>query len=152
MKRILMICHGNICRSPMAEFVLKDMVKEKGLDTQFSIASAGTSCEELGHNIHPGTKEKLKEMHIPFESRRARQVTKKDYENYDYLLCMDSHNIRNLRRILGADKMDKSHLFLDFSKRSRDIADPWYTGNFDVTYDDILEASKGFLAYLEENT
>lgn len=147
MTKILMICHGNICRSPMAEFVLKDLLSKQGLSDQFEIASAATSREELGNDIHRGTKAKLSEMHIPHQSREARQVTRTDYDYYDYLICMDHHNLHNLDRITGKDRFNKVSLLLDHTDRvGQDIADPWYTGNFDTTYNDILDGCKGFLA------
>lgn len=149
MIKILMICHGNICRSTMAEFVLKDMVKKAALTTNFEIASAGTSMEEIGNDTHRGTKRKLSEMNIPYTRRQARQVTRQDYAYYDYLICMDRHNIRNLNRIIGTDIDHKVSLLLDYCNRpNQDIADPWYTGNFDVTYDDIVNGCTGLLNVL----
>ncbi len=137
MLKILFVCHGNICRSPMAEFVLKDMAAKRGLD--WEIASAATSCEELGNDVHPGTKAKLREVGIPFERRQARRITPQDYEYYDLLIGMDGRNSINMRRFYGSDPKNKLCLLLDFSDRPRDIADPWYTGNFDDTYADIKE-------------
>lgn len=149
MIKILMICHGNICRSTMAEFVLKDMVNKAGLAEQFEIASAGTSREEIGNDTHRGTKRKLNEMNIPYTRRQARQVTKQDYAYYDYLICMDKHNMRNLDRIIFNDAEHKVSLLLDFCNRqNQDIADPWYTGNFDVTYEDIVVGCTGLLQSL----
>lgn len=149
MIKILMICHGNICRSTMAEFVLKDMVNKAGLAEQFEIASAGTSREEIGNDTHRGTKRKLNEMNIPYTRRQARQVTKQDYAYYDYLICMDKHNMRNLDRIIFKDTEHKVSLLLDFCDRQKqDIADPWYTGNFDVTYEDIVTGCTGLLQAL----
>ena len=128
MIKVLMICHGNICRSPMAEFILKDMVKKKGMENSFLIASCATSREEIGNSLHPGARAK----------RAAVQLTKEDYTTYDYLLCMDQWNINNVKRIIGHDPKHKVHLLLEYAGVKRDIADPWYTGNFDVTYDDIV--------------
>lgn len=145
MKKVLMICHGNICRSTMAEFVLKDLVQKQGVSDQFHIESAGTSREELGNDTHYGTKEKLRQMGVPFAKRRARQVTKADYDAFDYLICMDKYNLRNLARIIGSDDENKVHLLLDFANDPADIADPWYTGNFDQTYNDVVRGCKGFL-------
>lgn len=148
MIKILFICHGNICRSPMAEYVLKDMVRKRGLENCFEIASAATSREEIGNGIHYGTRQKMAEVGIPTDNRVARQMTREDYEKYDYLIGMDSMNRRNMLRILGNDPDKKVCLLLDFSKHPRDIADPWYTGNFDRTYDDIVEGCEDFLDML----
>ena len=150
MIKILFICHGNICRSPMAEYVLKDMVRRQHLEDRFSIASAATSREEIGNDVHRGTRRKLAEEGIACPSRQARQVTKADYADFDYLLIMDENNRRNLLRILGGDPEKKIHGMLDWSERPRDIADPWYTGNFDITYDDIVEGCETFLQHLKE--
>lgn len=134
----------------MAEFVFKDMVRKQHLEDKFIIESAATSREEIGNDVHHGTKRKLAEAGVPVERRRARQVTKEDYKTYDYLLLMDEWNNRNLMRIIGSDADQKVHGLLDFSKNPRDIADPWYTGNFDVTYDDVVEGCETFLEYLKE--
>lgn len=149
MIKILFICHGNICRSPMAEFVLKHLTAQSGLTSEIHIASAATSTEEIGNDIHRGTRRKLTQMKIPFSPRRARQVTKADYDEYDYLIVMDGNNLRNLRRIIGEDRENKVYKLLDFTERKgQDIADPWYTGNFDETYDDVLEGCEGLIRYL----
>ena len=148
--KVLMICHGNICRSPMAEYVLQDMVRKQHMDSLFYIESAATSREEIGNDVHYGTKNKLAEVGIPCPKRRARQVTKADYEDFDWLLIMDGNNRRNLMRIIGNDPSGKVHGLLDFAPRPRDIADPWYTGNFDVTYDDVVEGCETFLKHLKE--
>ena len=147
MIKVLFICHGNICRSTMAQYVLEDMVKKQGLEDLFEIDSAATSREEIGNGVHHGTRRKLAEMGIPCGDHRARQATKADYEYYDYLLIMDANNRRNLLRIIGSDPQDKVHGLLDFSSDPRDIADPWYTGNFDVTYEDIAEGCRDFLHF-----
>lgn len=150
--RVLFICHGNICRSPMAEFLLKDMVQKRGIADRFFIQSAATSAEEIwngvGNPVHPGTKRKLAEAGISCEGKRAVQLTKADYNNYDYLICMDSWNLKNIARICGRDKENKVYRLLDFTEEKRDVADPWYTGNFDKTYEDIVLGLEGFLRYL----
>ncbi|WP_206458390.1 low molecular weight protein-tyrosine-phosphatase [Anaerovorax sp. IOR16] len=145
MIKIMFVCHGNICRSPMAEFILKDMIEKKGLINQFYIASSATSTEEIGNPVHHGTKNKLNKIGISVEGKKAIQLTKEDFDNYDYILGMDSQNIRNMYRIIGLSESEKIHRLLDFSKNPRDIADPWYTGNFDVTYDDICEGCNALL-------
>lgn len=149
MHKILFICHGNICRSPMAEFLLKDMVKKRGLAAEFEIASAATSREEIGNPVHYGTRNKLAQLGISVSGKHAVQVTKRDYEHYDLLLAMDSNNIRNLQRVLGADTQHKVHLLLDYTeRRGQSIADPWYTGDFEMTYNDIIQGLEGLLKYL----
>ena len=149
MIRILFICHGNICRSPMAEFVFRNMVRERGLADQFEIASSATSREEIGNPVHPGTKRKLREFGIHTDGKYAVQLTKADYNNYDYLLAMEQRNIINAMRILGSDPEAKVARLLDYSAKPRDIADPWYTGNFDVTYNDIYEGCELHYAMMQ---
>ena len=149
MHKILFICHGNICRSPMAEFLLKDIVNKRGLADAFEIASAATSREEIGNPVHYGTRNKLAQFGISVAGKHAVQGTKRDYEHYDLLLVMDSNNIRNLRRVIGEDTQNKVHLLLDYTERKGEsIADPWYTGDFDVTYNDIMEGLAGLLEEL----
>lgn len=149
MHKILFICHGNICRSPMAEFLLKDIVNKRVLADAFEIASAATSREEIGNPVHYGTRNKLAQFGISVAGKHAVQVTKRDYEHYDLLLVMDSNNIRNLRRVIGEDTQNKVHLLLDYTERKGEsIADPWYTGDFDVTYNDIMEGLAGLLQQL----
>ena len=149
MVRVLFVCHGNICRSPMAEFVMKDLVEKSDLSSQIYVESAATSIEELGNDIHPGTKRKLREVGIPFSKRAARQITSRDYVHFDYIIVMDSHNLSNLRRIIWNDPEHKVYRLLDFTDRKvKDIADPWYTGDFDTTYKDVLEGCKGLLKRL----
>ena len=150
MIKVLFICHGNICRSPMAEFVFKDMVKKEGLSDFFHIESAATSNEEIGNPVHYGTREKLKPLGISVAGKTARRMTKKDYETYAYLLAMDKNNIRNINRIIDRDTEGKVHLLLEYAGSTRDIADPWYTGNFDVTYDDIVEGCSAFLNHIKQ--
>ncbi len=145
MIKILFVCHGNICRSPMAEFVMKDMVQKKGLEKDFFIASAATSREEIGNPVHYGTRNKLGEYGISVAGKNAIQLIKADYEKYDYLLGMDTMNMRDMLRILGRDPKNKVRKLLSFAGKERDIADPWYTGNFDKTYDDIVEGCESLL-------
>lgn len=150
MTKILFICHGNICRSPMAEFVFKDMVKKAGLENEFIIDSAATSTEEIGNPMHYGTRTKLRQMNIPFTDHRARQITIDDYNDWDLLICMDRNNLRNMQRILGEDTDDKMHFLLEYAGLNRDIADPWYTDNFDETYDDVVLGCRGLLKKFQE--
>ncbi len=155
MIKILFICHGNICRSPMAEFVLKDLVAKRGLSDCFEIASAATSTEEIwggkGNPVYPPAREELARHGIDCSGKRAVQVTRRDYDYYDYLLCADSANIRNTIRITGPDRDNKIQLLLDYSSRpGASIADPWYYGNFDETYRDVLEGCEGLLKHLEK--
>lgn len=148
MIKVMFVCHGNICRSPMAEFVLKDMVEKQGIADNFYIVSSATSTDEIGEPVHYGTRNKLKNYNISVEGKVAVQLKKTDYDKYDYFLCMDTENIYYIKRILGEDSKNKIFKLLDFSKMSRDIADPWYTANFDLTYDDIVEGCMAFLKYL----
>lgn len=151
MIKVLFVCLGNICRSPMAEMVFKDMVNKKGLSDKFYIDSAATSSEAVGDGIYYGTREILKEQGIPFTEHISRQITKEDYKNFDYILGMEEKNIRNILRIIGEDKDKKVFRLLDFSEKPRDIADPWYTGNFDSTYYDVEDGCNSFLEYLKKN-
>lgn len=146
--KILFICHGNICRSPMAEFVFKDMVKKAGRQDDFLIESAATSTEELGNGMHYGTKTKLRELGIPFTNHTARQITAADYNNYDLLIGMDEENLYYMNKRWPSDPQNKIKLLLEFAGKNRDIADPWYTGNFDQTYLDIEEGCKALLNVL----
>ena len=145
MIKILFICLGNICRSPLAESVMTYLVHERSLSDQFQIASAATSTEEIGNPPHHGTVQKLKEQGIPIVPHRAIQMTRADYEKYDYLIGMDDWNIRNIERIAGGDPEHKIYKLLSFAGKNRDIADPWYTGNFDATYADVLEGCTALL-------
>lgn len=144
MVRIMFVCHGNICRSPMAEFILRDMVKKEGREADFVIASCATSTEEIwgdvGNPVYPPAKAELKKHGISCDGKRAVQLKKSDYDKYDMFLCMDSNNVRNAIRILGGDAKGKVDKLLD-----RDVADPWYSGNFEVTYRDIYEGCKALL-------
>ena len=150
MIKILFVCHGNICRSPMAEFVFKDMVKKAGISDSFYIASAATSTEELGNPPHRGTREILGRLGISYDGKYAVQITRADYDKYDLIIGMDSANIRNLKRILGEDKENKIYKLLEFAGLSRDVDDPWYTGRFETTYQDILTGCEGLLRFFKE--
>ena len=145
MIKVLFVCHGNICRSTMCESIMTHMVKQRNLESQFKIASAATSREEIGNPPHYGTVNKLREVGIPLVPHKAVQMTKKDYEEYDYLIGMDDWNIKNMQRIADGDPLHKMYKLLEFAGSTRDIADPWYTGNFDVTYSDIVEGCEAFL-------
>ncbi len=148
MIKILFICHGNICRSPMAEFVMKDMVKKAGLESRFQIASAATSTEETGNPVHRGTREKLRQVGISCAGKTARQLTRSDYAAYDYLIGMDTWNIRNMHRMLGGDPDKKIYKLLEFAGSTQDVADPWYTGDFETTYRDVVAGCQGLLSKL----
>ena len=153
MIRVLFVCLGNICRSPMAEFIMKSIVSERSLSDRFYIASAATSTEEIwngvGNPVYPPAKQELAKHGISCEGKRAVQITKADYGKYDYILGMEERNIRNILRIVGKDPEHKVKLLLDYSDHPRDIADPWYSGNFESTYRDVVEGCEGFLLYLE---
>ena len=152
--KILFVCHGNICRSPMAEFVLKKKVEELGIADRFYIASAATSTEEIwngvGNPVYPPAKAELAKHGISCEGKRAIQLKKSDYDDYDYLIGMDEMNIRNIERMTG-HKKGKIALLLSYAGRNDSIADPWYTNRFDKTYKDIVEGCDGFLDYLRQN-
>ena len=150
MTRVLFVCLGNICRSPMAECIFKDMVEKRGLSGKFFIDSAATSTEEIGNGVHYGTRRKLAEVGIPCGDHRARQMVREDYEKFDLLIGMDEANLRNMRRMLGGDPEGKIHALLDYTDRPGPIADPWYTGDFDATYRDVLEGCRGLLQKLTE--
>ncbi|MBR5505427.1 MAG: low molecular weight phosphotyrosine protein phosphatase [Clostridia bacterium] len=150
MIKINFVCHGNICRSPMAEFVFKDMVKKAGIAEHFEICSSATSTEEIGNGVHYGTKRKLAEVGISADGKRAVQFKNADYSRFDYIVVMDSNNRRNLLKIIGNDTDSKVHKLLDFALGG-DIADPWYTGNFDLTYDDVVMGCKGLLDFIMQH-
>ncbi|SCI23153.1 Low molecular weight protein-tyrosine-phosphatase yfkJ [uncultured Flavonifractor sp.] len=148
MYRILFVCHGNICRSPMAEFIMRDLVTHAGLGGKFHIDSAATSREELGNPVYPPARRKLAEHGISCAGKTARQLTQEDYSQYDLLIGMDRTNLRNMSYILGGDPEEKLHLLLEFAGRSGEgIADPWYTGDFESTFRDVLAGCKGLLAH-----
>ena len=151
MIKILFVCHGNICRSPMAEFVMKDLVKKAGMEAEFEIASAATSTEEIGNPVYPPARRMLNAHGIDCSGKTARQMTRADYELYDWLIGMDRANFRNMHRICGGDPEGKIHLLLDFTDRGGEVADPWYTGNFDATWRDAQDGCRGLLQRLMEN-
>ena len=146
MLRILFVCHGNICRSPMAEFVLKDLVKKRGPEARYEITSAATSREELGNPVYPPARRKLAEHGIGCAGHQARQMTKQDYAYYDLIVCMDRANLRNASRIAGGDPQNKLRLLLEFTGRTgEEVADPWYTGDFEAAWQDVIEGCQGLL-------
>lgn len=143
--KIMFICHGNICRSPMAEFVMKELVRRSGREEEFVIASSATSCEELGNPIYPPARRVLQEHNIPFERREARRFTAEEYETWDLLICMDKNNLRNLARITP-DPEGKVRLLLDYTgRKGGEVADPWWSGNFEETWRDVLDGCTGLL-------
>lgn len=152
--KILFVCHGNICRSPMAEFVMKDLVRKEGLEDCFEISSAATSSEEIwggvGNPVYPPARRKMAEHGIDCSGKRARKLVREDYGRYDMLIGMDDENLRGMRRILGEDPDGKVSLLLDYTDRAGSVADPWYTGDFDSTWKDVLEGCTGLLYYLKE--
>lgn len=150
MIKVLFICHGNICRSPMAEYILKKMVKDMGKENKFYISSAATSNEEIGEDIYPPAKAELRRRGIPFDKRSARRVTRDEYTKYDYIIVMDSNNVRNLKYIFE-DTDKKVYKLLSFVGLNDDVADPWYYGNFDKAFDDIAKGCQGFFTYLKNN-
>ena len=145
MHKILFVCHGNICRSPMAEFVMKQMVSDAGLESQFEIASAATSTEEIGNPVYPPARRKLAEHGIGCAGKTARQMTRQDYDYYDRIVAMDHKNLRNLKRMFGDDTEHKISLLMDFTHRPGDVADPWYSGDFEATWQDVEEGCKALL-------
>ena len=145
MVKVLFVCHGNICRSPMAEFVMKDLVKKARRDGEFDIASAATSSEEIGNPVYPQARRKLAEHGLACDGKRARQFTARDYSHYDLIIGMDSANIRSLRRASGGDPEGKVRLLLSYTPHPRDVADPWYTGDFDAAWNDIYTGCQALL-------
>ena len=162
MTKILFICHGNICRSVMAEFVMKELCRQAGVEEQFEIASAAVSREEIGNDIYPPAKRKLREKGIPFTFHAARQITRADYASYDYIICADRSNLRWLERIIGEDTDHKVSLMMAWPKSQisnlksqisndvPDVFDPWYTGDFETAYQDIDVSCKAILKELTE--
>ena len=150
MIRILFVCHGNICRSPMAEFVMKDIVKRAGVEARFEIKSAATSTEELGNPVYPPARRKLAEHGIRCDGKTARQMRREDYDRFDLLIGMDSFNLRNMRRIVGGDPEGKMRLLLDYTSRPGEVDDPWYSGDFDATWRDVTEGCEGLLKSLQD--
>lgn len=150
MTRILFVCHGNICRSPMAEFVMKDLVKQAGLEDRFQIASAATSTEEIGNPVYPPARRKLAEHGITCAGKTARQLTKADYAQHDLLIGMDRANIRNMNRIFGGDPDGKLRLLMEYGGRPGEVADPWYTGDFEAAWQDILDGCGELLQAVRE--
>lgn len=148
MIRILFVCLGNICRSPMAEFVMKDLVNKRGMKNKFYIDSAATSYEEVGNNMHYGTTDKLNQKGIPYSKHKARKIGIQDYKKFNYIIGMEDRNVKDIIKIIGSDTECKVHRLLDYSNNPRDIADPWYTGNFEITYNDILEGCTALLENL----
>ena len=149
MVKILFACHGNICRSTMAEYVMKDLVRKAVVEGEFYIDSAATSREEIGNGVHHGTRRKLAQMGVPCGDHRARQMTRADYEQFDLLIGMDNANIRNMTRIAGGDDEGKIRMMLDYTDRPGEVADPWYTGDFDATWDDVFEGCTNLLNLLQ---
>ncbi len=152
MIRIMFVCHGNICRSPMAEFIFKDLVNKKGIADEFFVSSCATSTEEIwngvGNPVYPPAKRELAKHNISCEGKRAVQFKTSDYENYDYLIAMDTNNIRNIIRIIGSDKENKVAKLMSYTSRGGDVADPWYSGDFETCYNDIYEGCCGLLEKL----
>ena len=154
MTKIMFVCHGNICRSPMAEFIFKNLIRERGIEDQFEVASSATSTEEIyngrGNPVYPPAKAELHKHGISCEGKRAVQLTSFDYDKYDLFVGMDSANIRNMNRILLGDPENKIRKLMDYTDRGGDVADPWYTRNFDVTYRDVLDGCTGLLEALKK--
>lgn len=146
MIKVLFVCHGNICRSPMAEYILKALLRARGLEDRYYVESAAVSTEEIGNPIYPPARRCLSQHGVPFDVRQARQITRADYDRFDRIICMDASNLRMLRYIIPDDPQGKVHLMMSYTGRSRDVADPWYTGDFETTFQDILTACEAMLA------
>ena len=150
MIKVLFICHGNICRSPMSQYILQDMVNKLHRSDDFEIASAATSTEEIGNPVYPPVKRKLAEHGVSCEGHHARQMTRADYDYYDYLIVMDNWNLRNLKRFVPTDTKGKVHMLRDFTDQPGEIADPWYTGDFEITYQQVVVGCQGLLRHIDE--
>ena len=151
MVKILFVCHGNICRSPMAEFVMKDLIAKSGLEERFQVESAAVSAEELGNPVYPPARRELAAHGISCTEKTARQMTRADYEHFDYLVCMDRSNLRRMEQICGGDPAQKMSLLLDHTTRPGDVADPWYTGDFSATWRDVLDGCTALLEKIGNN-
>lgn len=152
MIRIMFICHGNICRSPMAEYILKDMLARRNMTDEFLVCSSATSTEEIGNPVYPPARAELARHGIACDGKRAVQLTRADYDRYDYFLCMDERNFRNAQRILGGDPDGKLTKLLSYAGRDGDVADPWYTGDFEITYRDIVAGCEGLLTHISKRS
>jgi len=150
--KVVFICHGNICRSPMAEFIFKSLVKEAGLLGEFEIDSAATSREEIGNDVYSPAKDVLKRHGIEFSRRSARQISLEDFEYYEYIVAMEEYNLANLRRMFPGKNMEKCRLLMSFAGKDADVSDPWYTRDFDKAYSDIHKGCEALLSYIEKNT
>lgn len=145
MIKLLFVCHGNICRSTMAEFVMRDMVRKAGLENEILVDSKACRRDEIGSDTYPGTKKVLRAHGVPFSPRRASQITRADYDAYDLIVAMDDENMRDLSRLTGGDPLEKCHLLMEYAGESREVADPWYTGDFEVTYMDVTKGCRFLL-------
>ena len=150
MIKLLFVCHGNICRSPIAEFIMKDLLKKKGVANSFEIASAATSTEELGNPVYPPARQLLKQNGLDCSGKFARQITKEDYQYYDYIIVMDSYNLRSITRFAASDALNKVSLLMDYTDRPGDVADPWYSRDFQKMWEDINEGCRGLLDFLQK--
>ena len=150
-KRIMFVCHGNICRSPLAEFVMKDLASRQGLSDELYIESSATSAEEIGNPIYPPIKDVMRKHNIPFSEHYATRLKAEDYDKFDLFIIMDSNNLRNIMRIFGEDREEKIHFLLEYTGNKRDVADPWYYGNFEETYNDILNGCKALIEHIKRS-
>lgn len=150
MIKVLFVCHGNICRSTLAEFLMKELVRQAGKEEEILVESKACRTDEIGNDTHPGTKAVLQAHGIPFTRRQARQIQRADYDQFDYIIAMDGENMRDLRRLTNGDPQDKCQLLLTFAGEDREVADPWFTGNFEVTYQDVDKGCRALLQKLIE--